>query len=246
MICDDLARDLDPLLDHELGAESEDLLRQHLRTCVICRRRAADREALGRMVRSAPYHAAPERLRTQLSRQLKRSRTTRRVLTWAAAAMLAVSVGGGTIAVRSMRPDPDTGADSVMAAVVDGHVRSLMADHLFDVQSTDQHTVKPWFAGKLDFSPPVSDLAPLGYPLVGGRLDYVSGRPVAALVYQRQKHAINVFVWPASESAPATITTRSVRGFHLRHWIRDGMSFWVVSELNDAELTEFARALQQQ
>jgi anti-sigma factor RsiW len=246
MICDDLARDIDPLLDHELGTESEDLLRQHLRTCLICRRRVADREALGRMVRSTPYRAAPERLRTQLSRQLTRSRTRRRVLTWAVAAMLAMSVGGGTIAVRSMRPAPDAGADRVMAAVVDGHVRSLMADHLFDVQSSDQHTVKPWFTGKLDFSPPVVDLGALGYPLVGGRLDYVSGRPVAALVYQRQKHAINVFVWPTSESAPTTITTRSGRGFHLRHWIRDGMSFWVVSELNDAELTEFARALQQQ
>ena len=245
MICDDLARDVDPLLDHELGTESEDLLRQHLRTCVICRRRVADREALGRMIRSTPYHAAPERLRTELSTQLKRSRTTRRVLTWAAAAMLAVSVGGGTIAVRSMRPAPDAGVDGVMAAVVDSHVRSLMADHLFDVQSTDQHTVKPWFAGKLDFSPPVRDLAPLGYPLVGGRLDYVSGRPVAALVYQRQKHAINVFIWPTDESAPATIATRSVRGFHVRHWIGAGMSFWAVSELNDAELTEFARALQQ-
>jgi anti-sigma factor RsiW len=246
MICDDLARDLDPLLDHELGAESEDLFRQHLRSCVTCRRRVADREALGRMVRSTPYHFAPARLRTQVSGQLKRSRTTRRVLTWAAAAVFAVSLGGGAIAVRSMRPDPDVGTDTVVAAVVDGHVRSLMADHLFDVQSTDQHTVKPWFAGRLDYSPPVSDLAPLGYPLVGGRLDYVSGRPVAALVYQRQKHAINVFVWPTPESAPAAIATRSVRGFHVRHWIRDGMSFWAVSELNDAELTEFARALQSQ
>jgi len=245
MICDDLARDLDPLLDHELSAESEDLLRQHLRTCVICRRRVGDREAIGRMVRSMPYRSAPERLRTQVTSRLKRSRTTRRVLTWAAAAVLALSVGGGTIAVRSLRPDRDAAADAVVAAVVDGHVQSLMADHLFDVQSTDQHTVKPWFAGRLDYAPPVSDLAPLGYPLVGGRLDYLSGRSVAALVYQRQKHAINVFVWPTSEPAPAAIVAQSVRGFHLRHWIRNGMTFWAVSELNDAELTEFARALQQ-
>jgi len=243
MICDQVARDLDSLLDHELGAESEELLRQHLRTCVICRRRVADREALGRMVRSTPYHAAPERLRAQLSTQLKRSRTTRRVLTWAAAAMLAVSVGGATIAVRSMRSDPDAGADSVMAAVVDGHVRSLMADHLFDVQSSDQHTVKPWFAGKLDFSPPVSDLAPLGYPLVGGRLDYLDGKTVVALVYQRNKHPINVFIMPAIKTSETSPDSLSYRGYNVLSWTHREMNYWAVSDLNDTELRQFSSLL---
>jgi len=127
--------------------------------------------------------------------------------------------------------------------VVDGHVRSLMADHLFDVQSTDQHTVKPWFLGKVDFAPPVVDLSSSGFPLVGGRLDYLSGQPVAALVYQRQKHTINVFVSP-EKSGDAADLVRSARGFHVHHWDREGMSFWAVSDLNDAELTQFVRALQ--
>ena len=118
-----------------------------------------------------------------------------------------------------------------------------MGAHLFDVHSSDQHTVKPWFLGKLDFSPPVDDLTPLGFPLVGGRLDYLAGRPVAALVYQRRQHIINLFVWPASDTGAAPTDTRAVRGFQMRHWMRNGMAFWAVSDLNDAELEQFVGAL---
>jgi anti-sigma factor RsiW len=118
-----------------------------------------------------------------------------------------------------------------------------MGEHLFDVRSTDQHTVKPWFLDKLDFSPPVEDLAPLGFPLVGGRLDDLAGRPVAALVYQRRHHPINVFVWPAADSRAALSDTRTLRGFQVRHWTRDGMAFWAVSDLNEIELDQFVRGL---
>jgi mycothiol system anti-sigma-R factor len=239
VICDAIAHDLDPFIDRELDAEAAAAVREHLSTCASCQQRVAGREALGRLVRSVPYREAPTQLRARVAGSLQRTRSIRRLQLWAAAAVVVLSIGGGISVVRSM----SIGADPIAADVADAHVRSLMAEHLFDVRSTDQHTVKPWFLGKLDFSPPVVDLAAAGFPLVGGRLDYISGRPVAALVYQRQKHPINVFVSPASE-ADARMTQQTVRGFHERHWVRGGMSFWAVSDLNDAELTEFAHALQ--
>jgi anti-sigma factor RsiW len=149
------------------------------------------------------------------------------------------SVGTGISLSRSA----SARGDAFAQAVVDSHVRSMMADHLFDVASTDQHTVKPWFLGKLDFAPPVVDLAAIGFPLVGGRLDYLGGRPVAALVYERRRHTINVFV-SRPDDAFARAYVRSVRGFHIHHWIHDGMSFRAVSDLNEPELTRLCQALE--
>jgi anti-sigma factor RsiW len=239
-MCEDVERDLDAYVDRELDTDCATAIRDHVSGCAACRRRVAEREALARVVRAAPYYPAPDRLRARVSVQTARSRSVRHLVTWAAAAVLVVSAGGGIALMRSTT----THDDAMVNDVVNSHVRSLMADHLFDVRSEDQHTVKPWFLGRLDFAPPVVDLASIGFPLVGGRLDYLGGRTVAALVYQRQQHTINVFVSPERDGAFASVDVRLVRGFHIHHWVRDGMSFWAVSDLNDAELSQFTRALQ--
>lgn len=131
--------------------------------------------------------------------------------------------------------------DRLLAELSASHVRSLMANHLMDVASTDQHTVKPWFDGKLDFAPTVRDLRASGFPLLGGRLDFIAQRPVAALVYGRDKHFINLFVWPANSQRAISPHTSERNGYHLVRWSSQDMAFAAVSDLNEGELLEFAR-----
>ena len=165
----------------------------------------------------------------------------RRLLAVAASLALVTAVGWGLLRAVSVRS-----ADVFLTQeLVASHVRSqMLPSHRFDVVSSDAHTVKPWFEGKLDFSPPVKDLLDQGFPLSGGRLDYLHGRAVAALVYHRRNHSINLFIWPSSagdETAPQKSTSQ---GFHILQWTRSGMTFWAVCDLNEDELQEFALLIQ--
>jgi anti-sigma factor RsiW len=243
--CRDLENLLDAYLDRELEPAESASVRGHVASCVACREQLADRESLGRQVRRAPYYPTPDALRARLPRSRPRSSWTSPWLPWAAAAILMVAVAGSALIMRGSPPARTLNpVDSLSEAVVDSHVRALMGAHLFDVRSTDQHTVKPWFLGKVDFSPPVEDLAAIGFPLTGGRLDYIAGRPAAALVYARSQHTINLFVWPEEPTGAGSMNGRSIRGFRVRHWTRGGLSFWAVSDLNDVELEQFTGALQ--
>jgi anti-sigma factor RsiW len=129
-------------------------------------------------------------------------------------------------------------------AVVSDHIRALQPGHLIDVVSTDQHTVKPWFDGRLDFAPPVKDFKAAGFPLQGGRLDYLDGKQAAALIYQRGRHVIDLFVWPEGSHPGAGATAGSLHGYNYVRWHADGMAFWAVSDLEPDQLGDFVRLMQ--
>jgi anti-sigma factor RsiW len=180
-------------------------------------------------------------VRAALRREAKSSRQTLSPwLVFATGAAFAAVLLGAVLFQTMLGASGNTIVDQVVA----NHVRSLLATHLVDVVSSDQHTVKPWFDGKIDFAPEVRDLSANGFPLVGGRLDYLDGKTVAALVYQRNKHPINLFVTPepTSRSTSTTVTTR--RGYNVSSWTNNGMRWWAVSDLNQAELREFTELVQ--
>ena len=158
-------------------------------------------------------------------------------LGWAPLGAMAVSLVALTWSAGLYLSMP-SGDTRLTEELVDSHVRSLQFDHLYDVISTDRHTVKPWFDGKLDFAPPVVDLAQQGYPLVGGRLDYLNGRAVAVMVYRYKLHPINLYVWPGSE-AGTTPHIYERQGYHLAHWSAAGMNYWAVTDAGESELNGF-------
>jgi len=266
-----VACESDKLLLHAYFDGELDLVRslkieEHVKSCSDCSQDLRQQQTL-RTALGTPglYQRAPQSLRERVlaaagresggassSAALKkaamlRSAWRRPVLEWlAVAASIAVVIFVGLRLVPGMRNERQT--ELFAQEIVASHIRSLQPGHLYDVESTDQHTVKPWFDGKLDFSPPVRDMADQGFPLVGGRLDYIGSRAVAALVYQRRKHIINVFVWPESSGDVANtegFERQEIRnGYNLIEWRKGEMHFAAVSDVNADDLRQFIQLLQ--
>jgi anti-sigma factor RsiW len=231
-------------LDGELDAVRAAEFERHLETCAECQASLESMESLRTQFRQADlYERASPQLRERIHKHFRhatgvaRASTTssRRRFLIPALATLAVAVG---FTIAWFLVQAHTEATRTTAELIDAHVRSLQPGHLTDVQSTDQHTVKPWFGGKLDFVPPVSDFAEQGFPLVGGRLDIIDGQSVAAVVYARRKHMINLFVWPTRSSEQLADLSGSRQGYNWSSWRSGGMRFCVVSDVSDADLRE--------
>jgi len=257
MNCDDSRIYLPAYLDDELDIAESIRVQKHLTECADCRHAQDEQLVLRSALRDPDLYAHPsadfsQRIEAAVRGAAKEEGRSRRSawfeslrfgsFRWvpAMAAFAIVTTIGAFIVMNSLRSSHQ---QLIASAVLAGHVRSLQANHLVDVPSSDRHTVKPWFQGRLDFSPPVPDLSEMGWPLIGGRLDYVDGRPVAALVYQRRMHNINVFLWPNQGLADDAIRQEDAQGYQILHWNGAEMTYWVVSDLNNAELLELARAL---
>jgi len=250
MVCEHARRaELSGYADGELPAGERQWWDQHLRDCPSCRDELARIQALRVSLRThlpprEPSSAFREDLRRLIRAEPReRARGLTRWRGWevglAATLLFAVGFGLGQVVRGGSEGNP------IVAQLVADHVRSLEVDHLVDVASSEHHVVKPWFAGKLDFSPPVPDLSADGFPLIGARVDYLGGRTVAALVYSRGPHHINLLVWPGSDSSACRRDSLMVRqGFNLSHGHAGGMDFWAISDLNRQELEEFVSAWQ--
>ncbi len=269
MNCEEAIRLLDGYLDGELDVITNQEIESHLRDCRACQQAYETRRNLVQAIGSfVPYYKAPTELRRRIQSSLREeisgnglqvaSNASRPQLgtadvqpsvrnfgfqwSWlalAAAIFLAALIG------FSWFPHP--GNDQLLATqLIASHVRSLMANHLTDVASSDQHTVKPWLDTKLDFAPPVVDLGSEGFPLLGGRLDYLDNRPVAALIYQRRKHFINLFIWPKGPSTAAVTNMINRQGYHLMHWLDSDFNYWAVSDVNQDDLQKFKENFEKQ
>jgi anti-sigma factor RsiW len=255
MACESNELLLQGYLDGELDVVRAIAFEEHLKTCADCAAELHEQQDLRDALRASKlYERAPEGLRTRIRAVLPSgaggakvqpkviSMQRRRALQWlAAAAAIAIAFFAGTKAIPNIGGQRQS--DLLAEEIVASHIRSLQPGHLFDVQSTDQHTVKPWFDGRLDFAPPVVDLAPAGFPLVGGRLDYAAGRPVAALVYQRRLHYINVLIWPQVQEQNAPPAAQVREGYNILHWAKDGMTFWAISDVATDDLQTFVALL---
>lgn len=228
--------------DGELDLAKSVELERHLKTCAACSGEKQSWHSLKAALRQSPLrYDAPDSLRKEV-RRMGRGRdgeTQSRfnpLLLWKS---LAFGATAFAIVAFLLRPGI-TAHDMLLNEAVASHVRSLMVEHLTDVASGDQHKVRPWFNGKLDFAPAVNDFTAQGFPLVGGRLDYLNGRAVAALVYRRNKHLINVFVWPSASPSAGKEKIENRHGYSLINHEANGLHYCLVSDLNQKELTELS------
>lgn len=249
MNCEELRSLLHGYVDGELGLERDLEIERHLEGCPACSSAVTRLQSLRQTLADAPlYHRAPAALRERIQSSLRRESRPRAVfprLPWwplglAASLAFIALVAWGALRIAAL----PSAQEMVAQQVVSSHARSLLPGHLYDVESSNQHTVKPWFNGRVDFAPPVKDLDQ-GFPLKGGRIDVVDARNVAALVYERHGHIINLFVWPArpDTASPPRASTR--QGYHVIHWTDADLTYWVVSDLNEAELWQFVELIRQ-
>ena len=242
MTCEETEILLHALADGELDAGNACAVEAHVTACATCTQRLREIHGLHEALAGrALQFEAPASLRTKIEASLPASmpraaRTSRRSLLQGFALGTALSSAiAASVVVMMLRGDDD---QRMIGEAVSAHLRSLQADHLTDVLSTDQHTVKPWFNGRIDFAPPVIDLTAQGFTLIGGRLDYIDAKAVASLVYQRRKHVINLFVSQSSGIERAR-GSETVQGFNVRRWSAGGLTFIAVSDINADELQEF-------
>lgn len=243
-------------IDDELDASSAARFATHLAGCTACANAHRQMLVLHSALRvHATRYAAPVQLRQNILAALPHresdmgknkgepSKPSKR-LPWAWINFgTAMACGIALVLSLSLNMAAPSAEELEVQEIVASHARSLMADHLADVASTDQHTVKPWFAGRLDFSPTVYDFAQQGFPLIGGRLDYLSQRPVAALAYRHRLHVVNLFVWPDKSNVDTAPRSAARQGYHLIHWTQAGMRYWAISDMNAQDLSEFGHLL---
>src|SRR6266403_595878 len=272
MNCQEIADLMDGYLDGELDALTSQKIEQHLRDCRKCEEAYEVETAIARAIsQAAPYYKAPPELRERIQVSLREAigaptsrdaagagllpvrppEAVRRGvffdMPWNWLALAAAIVLAAIVASSFLPRVRQPGADQFLATqLIASHVRSLMADHLTDVASSDQHTVKPWLDVKLDFAAPVVDLSGDGFPLIGGRLDYLDNHSVAALVYQRRKHFINLFIWPTTPADSKEQKTVEREGYHLVHWADGDFTYWAVSDVSVGDLQNFQQSFEQQ
>lgn len=233
-------------VDGELDLANTRETERHLQSCADCRgTEKVIRELRAVLTNDTPGYGAPAHLRKRVRAALRREvKSTRQSLSPRLMFATAVAFAAVIAAFALFQTTRATQRNGIVDQIVANHVRSLLATHLVDVRSSDQHTVKPWFDGKIDFAPVVRDFSMEGFPLIGGRLDYLDGKTVVALVYQRNKHPINLFISPAPGSPDTSPTTSTQRGYNVFSWTKSEMKYSSISDLDQAELREFTQLVE--